>query len=142
MRTPDEPEVELLSAALAPPTVSRIPDSSRLELAYTARMAAGKSQAWKSALTLTVPALLAGLGLGWSLKSDSVSPDRIVFYSRQIPVVEVVEKQYASVWMARSNPGVIDQPSEPLSTGMDRPGKPWSVGYIRQHLETFEEEKQ
>ena len=142
MRTPDDQEADLLRAALAPPVVSRMPDANRLELAYAAGMAAGKSLGWKSALTLAVPALLAGLGLGWGLKSDPVPPEKVLFYGRHVPAGEMVEKQDASVWMARSDPAVIEQPREPSTTGIDRPGNPWSVGYIRQHLESLEEEKQ
>lgn len=142
MRTPDDQEAELLRAALAPPTGSRIPDTHRLELAYAAGMAAGKSHGWKSALTLSVPVLLAGLGLGWGLKSDPVPPERDQFYGRQIPAGELVQKQDGSVWMARSDPGVIEQSGESSTTGMDRPGNPWSVGFIRQHLDELEEGKQ
>lgn len=144
MSTPDDLGEDLLRAALAPPESARLPEARRLDLAYAAGMAAGKNQVWKSALTLAVPALLVGLGLGWGLKTGNnpTPPDRILFYGREMPPKVPDAEPKSGVWMARSNPAVIEETSEKTAQGSDLPGSPWSVGYIRQHLNELGEGRQ
>lgn len=152
MRTPGDPEMDLgeecLRAALAPPVNCLPSQDQRLELAFaagrSAGMVAGQARAWKNALALSVPALLVGLGLGWGIQSTGtpVPVEKVIYYGALEEPCPSKELTAGGVWMARSKPGVIEEPSEFSPHQMAHPGKPWSVGYIRQHLESLEEDKQ